>query len=415
MAEDLSVVILAAGTKTRTRSARAKVLDRIAGRPIVAHVLAATHVLDPAEVLIVLDETGDGSRPLPELAGFEWIPPAQAEDRVRSGTVLFIPANLPLLTGADLLELLFQHRKTEVDLTLLVGTEDEAGSAVCCAQSTPQLWEAFRSVHEAGIGGLAVAGRAARKRVGTLAPRDPLTLLAVTTQIELSQADRALRLRVAETLMESGVRIRDPHRTDIDIDVTVAPGAEILPGTHLVGTTAIGEACEIGPDSWIADSSVEAESVVRYSVVEGSRIRAGSIVGPYAHLRPGADVGPRAKIGNFVEVKASRVEEGAKVNHLAYIGDADVGENANVGAGTITCNYDGHRKHRTAIGEGAFIGSNASLVAPVTIGEGAIVAAGSTITEDVPPGALAIGRGRQVNKTQRKEIKEDMEDARAGT
>ncbi|MBU0595705.1 hypothetical protein KJ567_03365 [Candidatus Bipolaricaulota bacterium] len=205
---------------------------------------------------------------------------------------------------------------------------------------------------------------------------------------------------VVRKLIERGVIIPDPDRTYVDESVDVASSAVLYPGTHLRGKTSIGPACRIGPDCWIEDSSVEDGAVVRYSVVESARIRAGSSVGPYAHLRPGADIGPEARVGNFVEVKAARLERGAKAGHLAYIGDADIGPDVNVGAGAITCNYDGTAKHRTVIEPGAFIGSNASLVAPVRIGEGAVIAAGSTITEDVPPGSKAFGRARQVNKPE---------------
>ena len=201
-----------------------------------------------------------------------------------------------------------------------------------------------------------------------------------------------------QVLISSGVNIMDPDRTYVDPSVQVAPGAVLFPGTYLRGSTRIASECTIGPDCWIEDSVIERGCVVRYSCLEGARIRQHSTVGPYAHLRPGADVGPDARIGNFVEIKASRLERGVKAGHLSYIGDADIGEDANIGAGTITCNYDGSNKHRTTIESGAFIGSNAALVAPVTIGEGATIAAGSTITEDVPAKGLAFGRARQVNK-----------------
>jgi len=210
--------------------------------------------------------------------------------------------------------------------------------------------------------------------------------------------DPDIRRRVLDALQASGVIILDPERTTVAESAEVAAGAVLFPGAIILGASTIGANARIGPDCWIEDSTVEDGCTVRYSVVESARVRAGSAVGPYAHLRPGADVGPEARVGNFVEVKAARLERGVKAGHLSYIGDADIGEGANIGAGTITCNYDGSAKHRTTIGAGAFIGSNAALVAPVTIGDGALVAAGSTITEDVPPESLAFGRARQVNK-----------------
>lgn len=225
-----------------------------------------------------------------------------------------------------------------------------------------------------------------------------------------TELDTARRRQVLETMIRSGVEIIDPDRTYVGEDVQVAPGAVLFPGTHLRGSTSIAAGCFIGPDCWIEDTSIEAGCIVRYSVIEQARIRERTTVGPYAHLRPGADVGPEARIGNFVEIKDARLARGVKAGHLAYIGDADVGEDANIGAGTITCNYDGESKHRTIIENGAFIGSNATLVAPVTIGEDAYVAAGSAITEDVPASGLAFGRARQVNKESGRGAEEDESD-----
>lgn len=222
-------------------------------------------------------------------------------------------------------------------------------------------------------------------------------------------ADRSQRLQKAMELVEAGVKIIDPERTYIEPGVKVAPGTEILPGTHLRGDTMIGARCAIGPDCYIEDSIIDDDCRVRYSVLEGAHVRNETTVGPYAHLRPGADVGPQVRIGNFVEVKASRVRRGAKAGHLTYLGDTDVGEEANIGAGTITCNYDGKNKHHTSIGKRAFIGSNSSLVAPVSIGDGALIGAGSTITEDVPDGDLALGRARQVNKKRAGQTEDEVQ------
>jgi len=226
------------------------------------------------------------------------------------------------------------------------------------------------------------------------------------------ELDPLARKRVLDTLRERGVVLPDPARTYVEEGVEVSAGVILYPGTHLRGTTTVGPDCRIGPDCWIDDTTIEERCTVRYAVLEGARVRADSTVGPYAHLRPGADVGPEARVGNFVEVKQARLERGVKAGHLAYIGDATVGEGTNVGAGAITCNYDGATKHRTVIERDAFIGTNASIVAPVTIGEGAVVAAGSTITEDVPARGLAFGRARQVNKKLRRETEEGAKNDR---
>jgi bifunctional UDP-N-acetylglucosamine pyrophosphorylase/glucosamine-1-phosphate N-acetyltransferase len=226
--------------------------------------------------------------------------------------------------------------------------------------------------------------------------------------------DRETRAKALDSLLEGGVVLPDPDRVYVDPGAEVAAGTTLLPGTYLVGGCRIGADCRIGPDCYIESSTIEAKSVVRYAVVEGARVREGSTVGPYAHLRPGADVGPEARIGNFVEVKAARLGRGVKAGHLAYIGDAELGEGVNFGAGAITCNYDGVEKHRTIIEDGAFIGTNASLVAPVRICANATIGAGSTITEDVSPGALALGRARQVEKSAKAEDRngEGTDDAR---
>lgn len=236
---------------------------------------------------------------------------------------------------------------------------------------------------------------------------DVKAVMGVNSRHELAEADRAMRLKKIEELMASGVTVVDPERTYVDSEATVGADTTILPGTHLVGATTVGERCIIGPDAWIERATIEEGCRVWYAAIEESRVRENTSVGPYAHLRPGADVGPDGRIGNFVEVKASRVKRGAKAGHLAYLGDAEVGEDANIGAGTITCNYDGEKKHRTTIGDRAFIGSNAALVAPIRIGNDAVVGAGSTITENVPPGTLALGRVRQVIKALKKKSKEE--------
>jgi len=206
---------------------------------------------------------------------------------------------------------------------------------------------------------------------------------------------RTANRRMLDKLIANGVLIPDCERVWVDDDARVDSSATLLPNVHIRDTSHILSGASIGPDAWIQASVVEQGAAVRYSVIERSRVRAGTVVGPYAHLREGADVGPDVRIGNFVEVKATRLERGVKAGHLAYIGDAQVGENVNIGAGAITCNYDGKGKHTTIIEPDAFIGTNVSLVAPIRIGRGALLAAGSTITDDVPAGARAFGRARQ--------------------
>jgi bifunctional UDP-N-acetylglucosamine pyrophosphorylase/glucosamine-1-phosphate N-acetyltransferase len=207
-----------------------------------------------------------------------------------------------------------------------------------------------------------------------------------------------LRRREAERLMAEGVTIIDPESTYVDAGVRVGPDTVLWPQTYLLGSTRVGRGCRIGPWAWLADCRVADGARVTAAHAEDAAIGPEASVGPYARLRGGARLGAKVKVGNFVEIKKSVLARGVKAGHLTYLGDAVVGEGANIGAGTITCNYDGAAKHPTVIGAGAFVGSNVNLVAPVTVGRGAVVGAGSTITKDVPAGALALERAREIIK-----------------
>ena len=227
-------------------------------------------------------------------------------------------------------------------------------------------------------------------------------MLGINSRAELAGATRTVKQRINARHMDQGVTLIDPELTFIEPLVTIGKDTVIYPNVYLQGKTVIGENCLIEASVRIADSVLGNDVYIKMGcVITQSRIGAGADVGPWAHLRPLSDLRPGVHIGNFVEVKKSVLHKGVKAGHLTYLGDAEIGAGTNVGAGTITCNYDGEKKHRTIVGEGAFIGSNTALVAPVTVGAGAYVGAGSTITEDVPPGHLGIARGRQVNKAPR--------------
>jgi len=228
---------------------------------------------------------------------------------------------------------------------------------------------------------------------------DPDELLGINTRVELADADRVLRERKCRELMISGVTIERPETVTIDIDVEVGGDSVIEPFTRLLGSTVIGRECRVGAGA-IVESSMLADNVVvaPYTMIADSRVESGAQVGPFARLRMHAEVGPDARVGNFVEMKKARLGRGSKSQHLTYLGDAEIGAGTNIGAGTITCNYDGEKKHETRIGENVFIGSNSTLVAPVEIHDASYVGAGSVVTEEVPSDALALGRGRQVNK-----------------
>ncbi len=450
----LTAIILAAGKGTRMKSKRAKVLHRVGGRPILRYVLEAVRGVDPSEILVVIGDHADEVRATftDEGVGFveqrEQLGTGHAllETRgvARERTLLVVPGDLPLLSASVLEGFLARHAEEKADLSVLsmvlpdsgaygrilrdehgqpmriVEARDaeetdlavgEVNTGIYCVTNDDFLWKALSSLETANaqreyyLPDLVGRFRAAGKQVAAVVVDDPRRVLGINSRADLALAEGILREEKLAELMALGVTVADPKRTYVEPGVNVAADTVILPGTHLVGESVIGEGCTIGPDAWIEDSTIEEGSLVRYSVLESARVRSGCTIGPYAHLRPGADVGPDVRIGNFVEVKKSRVKRGAKAGHLAYLGDAEVGEEANIGAGTITCNlgHRGKKKHKTTIGDRAFIGSNASLVAPVTIGEGAVVGAGSTITEDVPPGTLAIGRARQVIKEGKEE------------
>ena len=241
---------------------------------------------------------------------------------------------------------------------------------------------------------------AAGATVSAIPHVDAAELHGVNSRVELARAEAFLRHRKLTCLMESGVTVRDPATTYVDVDVSVGADSTLYPGTILEGSTVVGTGCVIHSGVRVTDSQIGNHvTILDGTIVEESSVDAEATLGPYARLRPGSEIGRGVKIGNFVETKASRLGAGSKAGHLTYLGDAHIGENVNIGAGTITCNYDGSKKHKTVIDDGAFIGSNTALVAPVRVGKNSYVAAGSTVTKDVPDGDLALGRGRQVNKT----------------
>jgi bifunctional UDP-N-acetylglucosamine pyrophosphorylase/glucosamine-1-phosphate N-acetyltransferase len=347
--------------------------------------------------------------------------------------VLVLPGDEPLVTGRQLRDLMGRHRRQDVaalvqttiaadprgfgrvvrsdnDLVRITEGDEATAEELQIAEVATAVYT-FRRKDLSGA--LPLLSRETRQGEYYLHHVIPILLgkgervrvqrvdnggaVGANSRAELARTAAVLRRRVNEELMEAGVTLLDPERTYVDVGVRVGSDTMILPGVHLEGETRIGRGCRIGPDSRIVDSRVDDGTEVTYSVVRGSRLGAGASVGPYASLRPGTVLGKGAKAGTFVEIKASTIGDGSKVPHLAYVGDAEIGRDVNVGAGTITCNYDGYEKHRTLIGDGAFIGSDTMLVAPVRIGRGAVTGAGSTITRDVPDGALAVERAEQRN------------------
>jgi bifunctional UDP-N-acetylglucosamine pyrophosphorylase/glucosamine-1-phosphate N-acetyltransferase len=448
MMATLDVVVLAAGEGKRMRSRTQKILHPLAGRPLIAYPVALGRALG-GRITLVLGRQGEAVRQAvgesPDLQFAEQKEPRgtghallQARPLIGadSGTLLVLPGDVPLLSVETLRALLDHHEATRAAATLLTAVvEDprgygrllrdrekvvaiveerdafpeqrkirEIGTSIYCFHSR-LLWPALEQVTDRNDQGeyylTDVIGILSRQghRVEAYTTEDPAECLGVNDRKQLAHLAGLVRQKILDHLMVEGVTIIDPVTTYIDADVRIGQDTVIYPGVALEGKTVIGEGCVIGPGCQISGSRLGDRVILKaYCVISDSRIEEGATVGPFAHLRPLSVVGPSAKVGNFVELKKSTIGKRSKVPHLSYVGDATIGEDVNIGAGTITCNYDGVVKHETKIGDQAFIGTNSSLVAPLTIGAGAYVGAGSTITEDVPPGALAVGRGKQVIK-----------------
>ena len=447
---DMTVVILAAGLGTRMRSKRAKVLHRAGGLTLVEHVVAAaTAVAPPERITAVTGHQAEEVEAVLEPYGIGFVRQvgqkgtghalAACKERLENldGLLMVLYGDTPLLSPVTLQRLRDLQSSSGTAATLITTTlEDPSGygrvilngpgdvtaiveekaatpqqksiqvinSGIYCFQA-PLLWKHIVELRPNPVSGELYLTDMAEiltrhgHRVGALHIDDPDELLGINTRIELADADRVLRERKCRELMLAGVTIERPETVTIDMHVQVGADTVVEPFARLLGSTAIGEDCRVGAGA-ILESSALADRVVvaPYTLVANSRIESGAQVGPFARLRMDAHVGPDARVGNFVELKNANLGKGAKSQHLTYLGDAEIGAGSNIGAGTITCNYDGQRKHRTTIGERAFIGSNSTLVAPVEIGSDSYVGAGSVITSDVPPEALALGRGRQVVK-----------------
>jgi bifunctional UDP-N-acetylglucosamine pyrophosphorylase / glucosamine-1-phosphate N-acetyltransferase len=445
---DLHVVILAAGQGTRMKSRMPKVLHRLSGKPLIEYVLEAAQAVDPATVTMVVGHGADsvrffvGERPNinwvlqePQLGTAHALQQAEPYLKGQQGTLVLLSGDVPMLRGATLKQLVDAHRTTRAAATVVTAIVDrpygygrivrsrgrlariveerDASTAVrqireinggIYAFDLAPLFDALRGIASQNAQGeyyltdLVAIYRRRKLRVETLLVDNPQEIRGINSRTELAEVSRIVRQTKNEELMAAGVTIIDPATTYIEPDVQVGADTIIHPGVAIEGQSRIGAACEIHSNVRIVDSEIADKVIIQdFCLILGSRIAESASVGPFAHLRPENVVGERAKIGNFVELKKTTLGPGAKANHLAYLGDATIGAHVNVGAGTITCNYDGTSKHPTVIEDEAFIGSDTQLIAPVRIGKGAYVAAGSSITEDVPPGALGIARGRQTN------------------
>jgi bifunctional UDP-N-acetylglucosamine pyrophosphorylase / glucosamine-1-phosphate N-acetyltransferase len=447
-ANDLAVVILAAGKGTRLKSGLAKVLHRAGGRSLVEHVVAACAPLKPRKTVVVVGHQAEQVSAVVEPLETE-----SALQQPQHGTghamqvarralgaaklALVLPGDAPLIRTETLRSMIATHRNANAAATILSAVVsdpsgygrilrksettvqaiveesqltdeqrelNEINSSIYCF-TLEKLWAALAQVkpsnkHRELYLTDAVAVLAAKNEtvLAHVAP-DSREALGCNTRADLADVDRIFRERKRAELMNEGISIQLPETVLIDPDVTAGEDTVLEPAVQLLGKTKIGERCTIRTGSVLSDTIVGNDVIVEpHSVIAQSRLDDHVTVGPFARLRAGTHLKSGSRVGNFVETKKVTVGEGAKVPHLTYLGDANVGSKTNIGAGTITCNYDGFQKHATNIGKGVFIGSDSTLVAPVRIGDGAYVAAGSTITENVPPDGLGIARGRQINK-----------------
>ena len=442
----LEVIVLAAGAGTRMRSGQPKVLHCLAGQPLLAHVLATAAALRPAKIHVVI---GDGAEQVTaRFAADERIHWVRQEPRRGTGdavaqalpavapdaTVLVLLGDVPLISATTLAACLREARESvalvstkladptgagarvlrddsgrvvgvveEQDATPLQAAVAEVNSGMMAAPGA-LLAELLRAVTPNNAQGEyyltdVVNLAAARGRpVRAVAAASPMEAFGVNDRGQLARLERYWQRRQADALMAEGVTLVDPARLDVRGAVRAGRDCVIDVGVVFEGEVTLGDGVAIGANCVVRDSTLgDGAQVLPMCCIDGARVAAGARIGPFARLRPGTELGEAARVGNFVETKKARLGAGAKANHLAYVGDASVGSGANIGAGAITCNYDGQTKHRTVIGDDAFVGTNATLVAPLTISDGAYVAAGSTITTKVPPAELAIGRARQRN------------------
>lgn len=459
MSANLATIILAAGKGTRLKSERTKVLHEAGGLPLIVHTLRAVRFLSGKrakgrstplrDVWVVVGHQADtvarlveswGAHPVlqkPQLGTGHALARAIAALPRRLARLLVLPGDAPLIRPESLQALLRLHDDSGGAATLLTARLDhphaygrilrdpsgaveaiveqgalrpdqtglrEVNSGIYCFERdkvAPLLGQLGRdNVHrEYYLTDVITLLRRAGESVAAYTTPDPSEILGANTPAELAQVDALLRRRKAEALMACGVTLYQPESLAIDPDVTIGTDSIIERGVELRGSTRIGRRCHIGAFSILTNAVLADDVTVKpHCLVLNSRLGSGVSVGPFAHLRDGADIRKGARIGNYVEVKKSVVGEDTKAQHLTYLGDARIGRDTNIGAGTITCNYDGVNKNPTTIGDRVFVGSGTELVAPVRVGRGAYVAAGSTVTENVPPDALAIARGRQVNK-----------------
>ena len=445
---EIHVVVLAAGQGTRMKSGLPKVLHPIAGRPMIERVIQTANSLSPSTITLIVGHKSEVVRDRlgndqnigfalqePQLGTAHALQQAEPVLTGRTGSLILLSGDVPLLSPNTLKRLLETHRGSGAAATVVTATVErpygygrivrsrgritriveerdasptqrqikEINSGIYAFDLAP-LFDALRSIASQNAQGefyltdLIAIYRRRKLPVETLLIENAQEIRGINSRSELAEVSRLVRQKKNEELMAAGVTFIDPATTYVDPEAEIAADTVLHPGVVIEGRTRIGAACEIQAYVRISDSEIgDRVTINSFCLISGAQVATGAALGPFAHLRPGTIVGEKPKLGNFLELKNTNLGPRSKANHLSYLGDATVGADVNVGAGTITCNYDGVHKHRTVIEDGAFIGSDSQLVAPVTVGKGAYVGAGSSIVEDVPAGALGIARGRQNN------------------
>ena len=447
----IAIAIMAAGKGTRLKSKHPKVLHEVGGKPLLAHVIAAaTKVVPAADVYVIIGHEADRVRQALEHTGVNFI--LQEEQRGTGHAlmvarqalatydhVIVLSGDAPMITPDTIARLCDFHLQKKAGMTLLSaelenptgygrvlrkGAKSDEVKAIVEEKSATAAQKKIREINSgfyafgvkplyARIGELktdnphreyyltdmAAVFAQAKAKVVAMRAAQPAEILGSNTRAEMMEIDALVRMAKCRELMNAGASIFYPQTCVIDADVEVGPDTIIEPFVQLLGRTRIGHDCRIRSYSVIQNSEIGDGVLIRPgSVLDEARVGSGAIIGPYSHLRPGSEIGEGAHVGNFVETKKIKLGKGSKANHLTYLGDAEIGAGVNVGAGTITCNYDGVHKHKTEIGDNVFVGSDSTLVAPVKIGKGSYIGAASCITEDVPEDSLALGRARQTTK-----------------
>lgn len=445
----LHVVVLAAGKSTRMKSARPKVLHDLSGRMLIEHVLHSAAALNPETTTLVVGHAADDVRGAlaqwpslqfvvqsPQLGTGHALLQAESILKDKKGVVLLLYGDVPLLSTGTLQRLLEAHRGSKAAATILTTempdpygygriVRDDNGHISRIVEERDASAEEhkireinsgiyafnlsglFAALHnlandnaqgEYYLTDLVAAFHQSKKKVESLLLDSADELRGINSRVELAELTSIIRARKNRALMIGGVTLEDPSSTYVDEDVTVGADTTLGPNVRLQGQTTVGERCRIEAGSRLTNVTVgTGVTILDHCVLTDAIVGDDAKIGPFAHVRPASVVGPGAHVGNFVELKKTTLGKGSKANHLAYLGDAVIGDGVNIGAGTITCNYDGVNKHVTTIEDGAFVGSDTQLVAPVTIGRGAYVGTGTTIRKDVPAGALAVSAGKQRN------------------